>query len=96
MLFRSLYLAGIETGDKLISVNGVAVTSDAAWRGMLAQRKPGESVPFIVQGRGGQRTGTITLGSAPFLTIETNEQVGLPVSDAQQAFRAAWLGSLVH
>lgn len=96
MIGTPLYAAGVESGDRIVSVNGVAITSEGAWRGMLAQRKPGESVPIVIQARGGQRTGTLTFATAPWLTIETYEQAGLPVSDAQKAFRAAWLGSLVH
>ena len=96
MIGSPLYVAGIEAGDKLIGVNGVAITSESAWRGMLAQRKPGEVVPFVIQARGGQRTGTITLGASPTLMIETYEQAGLPVSDAQKTFRGAWLGSLTR
>ena len=91
-----LYAAGVESGDLILSVDGKPMTSEAAWDAMLAARHPGDVVPIVWMQRGTRREGTLTLSTAPFVTIEAYEQAGVPVSDAQRAFRAAWLGSLVH
>ena len=91
-----LYATGIESGDKILRVDGRAVTTQAGWRQLLAAHRPGDAVPVVWLQRGVQREGTLTLGTSPAITIETYEQAGLPVSEAQRAFRAGWLGSGVR
>ena len=88
-----LYAAGVESGDKVLSFDGKRITSEAEWDAALAARKPGEVVPIVYQQRGARREGDLTLATAPWLTIETYEKAGLPLTEAQQAFRASWLGS---
>ncbi len=88
-----LYKAGLESGDRVMSFDGKKITSEAEWRAALAARKPGDDVPVTFMQRGARREAKVELSTAPWLTIETNEQAGLPVSDAQKAFRASWLGS---
>ena len=96
MIGTPLYAAGVESGDKILVVDGLRMTTEASWDAMLAGRKPGDVVPIVWQQRGTRREGTMTLGSSPFLTVETYETAGLPVSDAQKAFRASWLASGVR
>ena len=91
-----LYVTGVESGDRILRVDARPMTSEAAWDTMLAAHRPGDVVSISWMQRGVRRDGQLTLASAPFITIETYEQAGLPVSDAQRAFRANWLGSLVH
>ena len=74
----------------------MAPTGESQWQAIIAAHKPGDRVSFTYVTRGGQKSGTLTFGTSPALMIETYEQAGMPVSDAQKAFRAAWLGSLVH
>jgi predicted metalloprotease with PDZ domain len=96
MMGTPLYAAGVEAGDRIVSVDGRPMTSEAAWDAMLAAHHPGDAVPIVWQQRGMQRQGTLTLASAPWLMIETYEHAGLPVSDAQKGFRERWLGSGVR
>jgi predicted metalloprotease with PDZ domain len=93
MIDTPLYKAGLESGDRVTSFDGKKITSAAEWDAALAARKPGDDVPIVFTQRGTRREGKVELTTAPWLTIETNEQAGLPVSDAQRAFRASWLGS---
>lgn len=89
-----LYVAGVEAGDRILRVDDRPMTSEGAWDQMLAAHHPGDVVSIVWMQRGAQREARLTLASAPFITIETNEQAGLPVSEAQRAFRENWLGSL--
>jgi len=93
MIGTPLYKAGVEAGDRVTSFDGKKITSEAEWDAALAARKPGDDVPIVFTQRGARREAKVELTTAPWLTIETNEQAGLPVSDAQRAFREAWLGS---
>lgn len=91
-----LYAAGVENGDRLVSIDGMAPTGESQWQAIIAAHKPGDRVSFTYVTRGGQKSGTLTFGTSPALMIETYEQAGMPVSDAQKAFRERWLGSLAH
>ena len=96
MIGSPLYQAEVESGDKIVSLDGKAVTTEAGWDAVLAAHRPGDVVSIGWVQRGARRDGSLTLASAPFLTIETFEQAGVPVNGQQEAFRANWLGSLVH
>src|SRR6185436_10697869 len=89
-------VAGVESGDKILSVDGKPVSTEASWDAMLAAHKPGDAVPIVWQQRGTRREGSLKLSSSPFLTIETYEAANLPMTDAQKAFRVSWLGTKVE
>jgi len=96
MIGSPLYQVGVESGDKIVSLDGKLVTTDAGWDAALAAQRPGDVIPIGWMQRGVRRDGSLTLSSAPFLTIEPFEQAGIPLTGQQEAFRANWLGSLVH
>lgn len=92
-----LYEAGIDSGDTIKAIDGQPGTL-AAWTAM-ANRKPGDRVALQVVRRGGAVfTASVTLVRDPtvedVVAIETRP--GGTLTDAQKAFRAAWLSTKVR
>jgi predicted metalloprotease with PDZ domain len=86
--------AGLEREDRLLSIGGVGVTSDSTVRELLERRKPGDEVPIAFERRGGEQvTATLRLVADPRVVVVTAEEAGRPLTNAQRAFRRAWLGS---
>lgn len=88
-----LYAIGIDRNDRIVSVDGRAMTGSADWSAVLAAHKPGEVVPVSFESRGKTINEMMTLGESPRIEIVTFEAAGEPVTDAVRAFRAAWLGA---
>ncbi len=91
-----LYRAGVDMGDRLVSLAGQPVTSQAALSSILAGHRPGERVPIVYDQRGQRKTATVALGADPAQAVVTYERAGLPVTPAMAAFRDSWLGSKVQ
>ncbi len=91
-----LYRAGIDLGDRLVSVAGQPVTSQAALSSIVAGHRPGEQVAVVYEQRGERKTATVQLVADPALEVVTYERAGLPVTPAMAAFRNSWLGSKVQ
>ena len=90
-----LYKAGVAQDDQLISLGGVDLTSTAAWDGALARQQPGARVPLRFVRRSGETVNaTIELIEDPRMDVVLLENTGGTLTDDQQRFRNAWLGSL--
>ena len=87
------YAAGLEREDLLLSIGGAAASSVAEVERLIRTRRPGESIPLIVERRGQQVTGTLRLASDPTQDLVPAEQAGQPLTPAQRRFREAWLSS---
>jgi len=57
--------AGIEAGDVVIAVNGREVTSDQTLSFLVANVKPGETIPVTLIRDGSRRTVNVTVGTRP-------------------------------
>lgn len=88
-----LYDAGLTGGDRIVSVNDLAITSAAQLREAMAASKPGATMSIAWESRAGTRRGTLTVGADPRVEVVAAETVGGSISEAQRAFRAAWLSS---
>jgi predicted metalloprotease with PDZ domain len=91
-----LYAAGIERGDRLVSLGGRPVVTEADVEAVLASRKPGDQVPAVIAGRDGRRETSITLTENPAVEVVTFEAAGMPLSEEARAFREAWMRSRVR
>lgn len=91
-----LYRAGIDMGDRLVSVAGQPVTSGAALSSIVAGHRPGDRVAVVYDQRGARKTATVALAADPALEVITYERAGLPVTPAMAAFRESWLASKVQ
>lgn len=87
------YAAGLDQDDVIRSLDGEAVSSPARLQELLKRHKPGDEVKVDYVRRGGPASATMTLVEDPTLEIVTLESTGGTPTDAQKAFRAAWLGS---
>ncbi len=91
-----LYAAGIERGDRIVSIAGRAMLTLADLDAVLSDRKAGASVPAVILGREGRKDVTITLAEDFTLEIVTFEKAGRPVSKHVATFRSAWMRSGVR
>lgn len=90
----ALYNAGVERDDLIVSIDGEALTSQAALEQLLSTRKAGASVPIRFVRRGGETvTASLILEPDPRVEIVPIEETGGTVSAEQKRFRDAWLGS---
>lgn len=86
------YAAGLDVGDEIREVAGTRVTTSEELGAELRRHHPGDRVPVAFTDRAGTtRTATMTLGENPTLEVVTVESTGSGLSEAQKAFRAAWL-----
>jgi predicted metalloprotease with PDZ domain len=85
-----LYEAGVDLDDTITSIDGAPATSES-WAA-IAKRKPGDKVSLGVLRRDGSKVTVIaTLKADPALQTTSMDQL----TEAQKAFREAWLGTKV-
>lgn len=86
------YEAGLDKGDKIVSVDGTPVTTPEAWAALLDRHAPGDRLAIVYRQRGGEQSGTLTLAADPTLEIVRNEGLGQALTPEQARFRQGWLG----
>ncbi len=94
LLFSSLYGAGIDRGDLIVSLDGRAVSHPDSLYAVLDGHAAGETIPVEFVQRGRRRTARMTLTENPSMEAVTYESAGMTVTPEMRAFRAAWLASL--
>lgn len=88
-----LYTAGLTRGDAITALDGKPIASPADFRTALAALKPGQPAAITFTTRAGPASATITPVADPKLAIVALEKAGGTLTEAQQAFRRAWLGT---
>ncbi len=88
-----LYEAGLDRGDRILSVNGNAVTADTTLDGILGKRKPGDELTLHLRTRAGERDAHVKLIEDPQVELLTLEEAGQAVTPEMKSFRETWLGS---
>jgi predicted metalloprotease with PDZ domain len=88
-----VYEAGFDRGDRLVSADGRPIAGPEEWTALLASRAPGDSLSLVLRQRGREVRTTLRLRADPRLEVRPAELAGASVTEAQRAFRAAWLGS---
>jgi predicted metalloprotease with PDZ domain len=88
-----LYRASLERGDRMLSVNGNALTATTTADDLLSRQKPGDTLKLHVRTRAGERDTQVTLMEDPQLELVTFEDAGQAITPEIKAFREAWLGS---
>ncbi len=87
-----IYKAGVDFGDIIATIDGQAATQDS-WAA-LSTKPAGTAVKLGITRRGGlAATGTLVIEADPSVTIVDVAAAGGSLTDAQKAFRDAWLGS---
>jgi predicted metalloprotease with PDZ domain len=90
------YAAGLEKDDVLISLDGRAVVSAQDVAGVLAARKPGDTIDVRFLRRGQPAGGRIALVEDPTLEVFARETAGGTITPEERSFRSAWLGAGVQ
>ena len=90
-----LYKAGVDFGDTITTIDGQAATMDS-WASLTA-KAPGTQVKIGILRRGGlTASGTMTIEVDPAPQVVDSAAGGGSLTEAQKAFREAWLGSKVR
>jgi predicted metalloprotease with PDZ domain len=89
------YRAGLERDDVITAIGGTNITHLDELNAAIERAAPGMPLPvtYLHRGRGRPLTATIRTIPDPTLEVVPVEQIGQPLSDAQQRFRDAWLSS---
>jgi len=88
-----VYEAGLDRGDRLVSADGRPVAGQEDWSALLAARAPGDSIQLVFRQRGREVRAVLRLRADPRLEVRPAELAGVGFTEAQRAFRTAWLGS---
>ncbi len=87
-----LYVAGLERGDRITSVDGKALSRVKDLSDILSGHKPGDSVDIEFESRGGRMHEALVLQEDNRLDVVTYEGAGLDLTDVMRRFRQDWLG----
>lgn len=87
-----LYAAGLERGDDVRRIGRFKIDNERDWKRALKRHQPGETTTIDYTGRAGERRAEIAFIEDQTLEIVAFEDADLELSDAQTAFREAWLG----
>ena len=88
-----LYVAGLDRGDVILTLDGSPLTSDSVWLAVKTAHKPGDVIPVTYRGRGRQSMVQLTVGADTRLEVVTFEEAGRPVTDDMLKFRQSWLSA---
>ena len=88
-----VYQAGLDRGDRLVSADDRPVAGQGDWTALLAARAPGDWIRLAFRQRGREVRAVLRLKADPRLEVRPAELTGVGFTEAQRAFRTAWLGS---
>jgi len=88
-----LYSAGLERGDRIVSLDGKEVATAADISAAVAARKPRDRIAVAFEGRAGRREVAIVVAENPRVEVLLFEDAGRTPTPEQLAFRSRWLGS---
>ncbi|MES2417526.1 MAG: PDZ domain-containing protein [Bacteroidota bacterium] len=89
------YNAGLDVGDILLTIDGVAVKDQSVLTQLSDTRKPGDVITVTYSYHGEEKTTKLTLSENPSLELITIEKTGGILTPAMQTFRNNWLSSQV-
>jgi predicted metalloprotease with PDZ domain len=87
-----LYDAGLDRGDQVIAIDRLNITGQGRWDSAIRRYEPGDTAVIRYIQRGVERSAEITFEEDRRVEVVSFESADLEVSDAQLAFREAWLG----
>ncbi len=82
-----VYQAGLNEGDRIISINETILGADNDWKEELEKYEPGDSIELVIERFGKEQTKIVILAEDPAYSISINEDAP---KKAKQA-RADWL-----
>ena len=91
-----LYVAGLDRGDVIRSIDGVQVASQEDLSSLIADHRPGDTLHIEYTSRGVDGTTALIVGEVPRIEVVPYEHAGLEVTSEMSAFRDRWLSSRVQ
>lgn len=88
-----LYRAGIDRGDRIVSIDTFKIGSSKDWDDMIAAQKPGDKRMIEFEQRGSKKKVSIVFDEHPRLEVVPFEQAGWALSDSVLNLRKQWLAS---
>jgi predicted metalloprotease with PDZ domain len=88
---QSAYNAGLDQDDEILAIGDASVSSTDRLDSALAAHHPGDRVAIRVLRRGVETRVEATLEEDPRVEVVTLESTGATLTDAQKAFRKAWI-----
>ena len=88
-----MYRAGLDQDDELIALDGEPIASLDRLDAILQRHKPGDRLTATIRQRGVQQNVSIMADEDPSQEIVPVEDTGRQLSQAEHAFRDAWLRS---
>jgi predicted metalloprotease with PDZ domain len=87
------YVAGLDRGDVILTLDGQPLTSDSVYQALKAAHQPGDVVPVSYLARGRQSMAHVAMPADSRVEVVTYEEAGMPVTEAMHKFRRSWLAS---
>jgi predicted metalloprotease with PDZ domain len=90
-----IYKAGIDLGDVIEKIDGVAPASSMALVNAATAKQPGDKITVTYTNRSGTHEAVISLQAIPYYEIIPVEKGGQALTKEQETFRNNWLSSKV-
>lgn len=87
-----LYAAGVEVGDRIVSIGRFEFANEGDWTDALDRLKPDDATTVKFVQRGQVREAPLKVAADPTIEVVRYEKADLKPTEAQLAFRKAWLG----
>ena len=91
-----LYVAGLDRGDRVTSLDGQAVATAADVQRIIGAHKPGDKLAIEFEQRGEKKRAELVLTQDPQMEIVAFENAGREVTEEIKKFREQWLGTKVR
>lgn len=87
------YMAGLDRGDRVLTVDGRPMKDTKEWSKMLMSHKPGDRSQVRVRSRGLDRLVNVVWQESPELEVVPIEKTQMYFTPEAREIRNAWLGS---
>ena len=87
-----LYDVGLDRGDEIVAVGETIIDSPADWSKVIQDARPGDEVAVRFIRRGREGAARMRFAADPSFKLVRTEAAGGQATEAQLAFRRAWLG----
>jgi predicted metalloprotease with PDZ domain len=87
-----LYEAGLDIDDKIESLDGQPIRTQADLTAILGDHHPGDRLTIGYRHQEEEKTAPIILRESAAVTVTSFEKAGIPVTPSILAFRKSWLG----
>jgi len=88
-----IYEAGLDVDDKIVELNGMAVSKSSQVDSIVRSYKPGDKIKMGYLHRGEKQITELTFSESPAYQAVLFEKEGLAVTPEILAFRKKWMGS---